>query len=192
MNQPVWEHLAIRIQRGDDEALKELYGALSEGIRFMLFRHLGPEDLDDKVHDVFITATESIRKGELREPARLVGYIHTIVKRQIAGHIDRAVNSRQKRVELDFDEAICDLRPDPEFEAMERQNVDLAWRVLQSLPKRDRELLKRFYLDEESVEQICRGLKLTETQFRVSKSRAKQRFGELGRRCLQLRNSGKL
>ena len=189
VHQPVWEELAIRVQRGEEAAIQELYDFFSKGIRFMLLRQLGPQDLDDKVHDVFITITESIRRGELRDPTRLLGYIHVIVKRQIAGYIERTVSLRRNRVELDFDEAVCDARPDPEIEAMERQNVDLALRVLKSLPKRDREVLKRFYMEDESPEQICRAMSLTDTQFRLIKSRAKQRFGELGRRCLKSKGS---
>jgi DNA-directed RNA polymerase specialized sigma24 family protein len=54
-------------------------------------------------------------------------------------------------------------------------------RVLNSLPKRDREVLARFYLEEQAHGQICREMGLTETQFRLVKSRAKARFGELGK-----------
>ena len=38
------------------------------------------------------------------------------------------------------------------------------------------------YLQEQTAEEICRDLALTETQFRLIKSRAKARYGELGRR----------
>jgi DNA-directed RNA polymerase specialized sigma24 family protein len=54
-------------------------------------------------------------------------------------------------------------------------------RVLNAVPKRDREVLVRFYLKEEDPDIICREMELTETQFRLIKSRAKARFGELGR-----------
>ena len=54
--------------------------------------------------------------------------------------------------------------------------------VLYSISERDREILTRFYLREQSQEQICEDMNLTETQFRLLKSRAKARFGELGRR----------
>lgn len=182
--EPAWDSLASRLQRGDGGAMEELYDIFSKGIRFILFRHLGPDDLDDKVHEVFLIIAQSIRNGELRDPSRLMGYIHTIVRRQIAGYIDRAVSLRRNRVELDFDEALCDVHPDPETEAIDRENGELAMRVLQSIPKRDREVLIRFYFKEESPLEICRALKLTETQFRLIKSRAKQRFGELGRACL--------
>jgi len=56
--------------------------------------------------------------------------------------------------------------------------------ILRSLPDRDREILTRFYLDEQTQEQICEDMNLTETQFRLLKSRAKARFGELGKRKL--------
>jgi RNA polymerase sigma-70 factor, ECF subfamily len=47
-----------------------------------------------------------------------------------------------------------------------------------------REILTRFYLQEESQEEICAVMILTETQFRLLKSRAKSRFGELGKKKL--------
>jgi RNA polymerase sigma-70 factor (ECF subfamily) len=53
------------------------------------------------------------------------------------------------------------------------------------LSDRDREILTRFYLDEQTQEKICEDMSLTETQFRLLKSRAKARFGELGKRKLQ-------
>jgi DNA-directed RNA polymerase specialized sigma subunit len=57
--------------------------------------------------------------------------------------------------------------------------------AIQKLSERDRDVLTRFYLYEETQEQICQEMQLTETQFRLLKSRAKARFGELGKRKLQ-------
>jgi len=61
-------------------------------------------------------------------------------------------------------------------------------RVLTELGDRDREILTRFYLYEQSQDQICSEMRLTETQFRLLKSRAKSRFGELGRKKLAHRS----
>jgi len=44
--------------------------------------------------------------------------------------------------------------------------------------------LIRFYLHEEPQAVICEKMNLTVTQFRLLKSRAKARFGELGKRSL--------
>ena len=61
-------------------------------------------------------------------------------------------------------------------------------RVLAELSDRDQEILTRFYLQEQGQDQICDEMSLSETQFRLLKSRAKARFGELGRKKLAHRN----
>ncbi len=72
--------------------------------------------------------------------------------------------------------------------AIFRQHAELIRRVLAELSGRDREILTRFYLHEESQDEICAEMILTETQFRLLKSRAKARFGELGKRKLAQRS----
>ena len=96
--------------------------------------------------------------------------------------------ARRNRIDADHGTVLCDHHPNPESRVIERQNTDLAKRVLNSLPKREREVLTRFYLREQSPRQICRDMSLTETQFRLTKSRAKARFTELGRARLARRN----
>jgi RNA polymerase sigma factor (sigma-70 family) len=183
---PTWTNLVERIKREDASAMEVLYKSLSKGIRFLLYRQLGRQDLDDKVHDVFVVVTEAIRNGDLREPERMMGYVHTVVQRQIAGHIGRAVQLRRIQVDVNVTDFVSDKRPDPEREAIDYQNRALAMSVLKTIPKRDREVLTRFYLNEESAEVICRDMDLNTTQFRLIKSRAKARFGELGKRRLRI------
>jgi RNA polymerase sigma factor (sigma-70 family) len=178
---PPWSGLVEQIRNGDQSALEQMYHIFSTGIRFYLCRQLGPQDLDDKVHDVFLIIVQSIQKGELREPERLMGYVRTIVRRQVAAQIDDNVKARRNQADLEFGMALSDRHPNPERSAIEHQNGELALRVLNSLPKRDREVLARFYLEEQPPDRICREMGLTQTQFRLVKSRAKARFGELGR-----------
>jgi RNA polymerase sigma-70 factor (ECF subfamily) len=184
---PLWSGLVERIRSGEPEALQELYQIFSKGIRFLLCRQLGPQDLDDRVHDAFVIITQSIRRGDLREPERLMGYIRTIVRRQAAAHIENMVQSRRNCNDADISFSLTDQRPTPEQSVIANQRMELALRILKSFPDRDREVLVRFYLKEQSVDEICRDLNLTETQFRLIKSRAKSRFGELGRRRFALR-----
>lgn len=179
-----WSGMVDRIQRNDETAMEELYRVFSRGIRFYLCRQLGPQDLDDRVHDCFLIVVQAIRKGDLREPERLMGFVRTIVRRQIAGHIETAVQTRRQQVDIETSGAIPDRRLDPETFVIGRQEEELAATVLKGISRRDREILTRFYLHEQSQEQICREMRLTETQFRLLKSRAKARFGELGKRKL--------
>jgi RNA polymerase sigma factor (sigma-70 family) len=180
--EPSWTRLVDRIQAGDPAGMEELYAVFVKGVRFFLWRQLGPQDLDDKVHDVFLIITQSIQRGELREPDRLMGYVRTVVRRQVAAHIDNAIQARRNLQAIDPAMTLSDHQPDPERRVIEQESQDVALRMLGGLPKRDREVLVRFYLREQPAEEICRDLNLTETQFRLIKSRAKARYGELGRR----------
>jgi RNA polymerase sigma-70 factor (ECF subfamily) len=180
---PDWAALVTRIREGDSAAMAELYVIFAKGIRYFLLRNLGPDDLDDKVHDCFVIVTQAIQNGDLREPERLMGYVRTVVKRQIAASIDTAVQQRRNRV--DFEDSMfsmSDWRENPERSVMERQRAEIARKVLNGVSRRDREILHRFYVLEQTQERICAEMGLTYNQFRLLKSRAKARFGELGKR----------
>ena len=184
---PNWTALVEKIKDDDQSGMEELYRVFSRGVRFYLCRQLGPQDLEDKVHDTFLIVVQAVRRGELREPERLMGFVRTVVRRQVAAHIDQAVHNRRQQVGIESGIRVVDMNRDPEETAIHRQYAQIAKRVLNSISKRDREILTRFYLLEQSQEQICDQMHLTETQFRLLKSRAKARFGELGKRRLTRR-----
>jgi RNA polymerase sigma-70 factor (ECF subfamily) len=185
-NVPVdWQDLVMRIQRGEDSGMEDLYRLFGRGIRFYLCRQLGMQELDDKVHDTFLIVVQAIRRGDLREPDRLMGFVRTVVRRQVAAHIDHVVHSRRDELHLDVGVRVADARRNPEQTMAFKQKVDFMLEILNQLSERDREILTRFYLREETQDLICQEMTLTETQFRLLKSRAKARFGELGKRKLQ-------
>jgi len=182
-----WSDIVYRVRTRDEEGMRELYRLFSRGIRFYLCRQLGPQELDDKVHDTFLIVVQAIQRGDVREPERLMGFVRTIVRRQVAAYIDQAVHNRREQTDLDSGIRLVAAGENPEERAIIGQKTELLRRVLSSLTRRDSEILTRFYLQEESQEQICEEMSLTETQFRLLKSRAKARFGQIGRRKLQQR-----
>jgi RNA polymerase sigma-70 factor, ECF subfamily len=180
-----WSLLVRRVKAGESEGLEQLYRLFARGIRFHLCRQLGSRELDDRVHDTFLVVVQAVQKGDLREPERLMGFVRTIVRRQVAGYISTNVNQRREHVDLDTGVRVTDLGRNPEESVVTAQQRQLVRRVLDRLNQRDREILTRFYLYEQTQEQICDEMSLTETQFRLLKSRAKTRFGELGKKKLQ-------
>jgi len=176
--------LVARIQADDTSALEDLYRIFARGIKYQICRQLGSQDLEDKVHDCFLIVVQAIRRGELREPDRLMGFVRTVVRRQIAAYIETVVQNRRQMTDLETGRVVADFRRDPENCILDREEEELAYGVLKGISRRDREILIRFYLREEPQQVICEKMKLTETQFRLLKSRAKARFGELGKRRL--------
>ncbi len=179
-----WSTLVAQVKAGEDAGMEQLYKLFSRGIRYYLCRQLGPQELEDKVHDTFLIVVNAIRRGDLREPERLMGFVRTVVRRQVAAYIEQAVHNRREQTDLETGVAVADRKENPEQEAMLQQKAELMKSVLSCLSQRDRDILVRFYLLEQSQEQICREMSLTETQFRLLKSRAKAKFGEIGRKKL--------
>jgi RNA polymerase sigma factor (sigma-70 family) len=164
--------------------MEELYENFSRGIKYYLCRQLGAQELEDRVHDAFIVVIQSIRNGSLREPERLMGFVRTVVRRQVAARIEEVVQARRQTADPESGLRVVDRRGNPEAEAIRHQRTELMAEFLRNISDRDREILTRFYLKGETQEQICKEMHLTETQFRLLKSRAKGRFAEIGKKKL--------
>ncbi len=179
-----WHDLVGRIQANEAAGLEELYRIFSRGVRFAFCRQMGPQDLQDKVHDTFLIVVQALRRGELREPERLMGYVRTVIRRQVAGYIHQVVHSRNRLADADPENGFPNRERNPEQVAIALEQQAMAKKVLGGISRRDREILTRFYLLEETPGEICACMNLSTTQFRLLKSRAKARFVILGRRKL--------
>jgi RNA polymerase sigma-70 factor (ECF subfamily) len=183
-----WSSLVHRVRQGEKEAVEELYRFFYGGIRLFLCRHLGPQELEDKVHDTFVIVLSAIRRGEVRDPSRLTAFVRTVVRRQVANHIGGVIHERRDCVDAEAGaDHLVDDRQSPEQRVISAEQLAIMRELLQQVDERDRELLIRFYIHEHSVEDICADLNLSCNQFRLLKSRAKVRFGELGKRALARR-----
>ena len=120
-----WVKLVGRIRTSQTDGMAELYHLFSKGVRFYLCRQLGQQDLDDRVHDTFVVVVQAIRRGELREPERLMGFVRTIVRRQVASHIDKAVQTRREQLDLDASSRVADPHGNPEEAAIFHQKGDI-------------------------------------------------------------------
>ena len=94
------------------------------------------------------------------------------------------IHKRETSINLDSAADLTAAEPTPEQRAAAHQNAAIMKQVLRKMSARDREVLTRFYLREESPERIREEMGLTETQFNLLKSRAKARLTELVQRKL--------
>ncbi|HME10036.1 MAG TPA: sigma-70 family RNA polymerase sigma factor [Bryobacteraceae bacterium] len=178
-----YAELVDRIQQGHPSGMEQLYG-IAKNFTLFLVRQLGNEDVQDKVHDVFVTTAQAITSGKLRDPERLVPFVTTVTRFYTYGQIER--RSRLRKMESNVEELnMADARVDLEQSAYRRQRREIVTEILDNMKDRDRDLLDRFYMQEQSKEQICREMQLTPTQFRLFKSKAKSRFAKLGAVRLQ-------
>lgn len=177
------------IQKGDKQGEEMLYSALSRGMKFVAIRQLGPEDGVECFHDTMLTLIRRIRDGALKEPAALFGYARTILLREISEQFEKR---RRLSIVDDFDavsHAIADPRSSPEAAIEAEQRTAAMRRGLLALRPKEREILTRFYLQEQSIESIQQEMGLTATQFRLLKSRSKQKLEQITAETMQNQQS---
>jgi RNA polymerase sigma-70 factor (ECF subfamily) len=179
-----WSDLVARIRAGRTDGMEELYQLFSRGIRFYVASHLGTDEVDDRIHDMLMAVVQAIRSDELRKPEHLMGFVRTIVRTQVAAHVDPGVRREGATNNVVSKKP---RRENPEEAVAFHLRIELVYQVLMALSQRDREILTRYYLLEQSQDQICRELALTETQFRLLKSKTKARYAELVTKLLLYR-----
>jgi RNA polymerase sigma-70 factor (ECF subfamily) len=183
---PVAE-LVAGVVANDDQALSELFRRYRKGLNWLARQQgVSDHDAEDVAQESMIDAILQIQVGGIQCPQALTGYLRTIC-------IRKAVNFRLKSRKYDSYDAspllaanvqLKDDTGDSERKLMIKERADICRKALEQLKPKERELLTRFYLEEQSQEQIMREMKLSVTQFRLNKSRAKQMFGKAGKRLL--------
>lgn len=176
------EQLVKAVQNGDEVATAELYGRLRKGLHFVFFRNAG-SDANDLTHDLFIVLVQHIREGRIREASTVMAYARTIAGRLLQEPRRSYGRCRREARDPGCVEAFPATLPSPEDTAEQAERIRIAKIALAKLSPKDREILTRFYVLEQTREQICTDMYLTETQFRLAKSRAKARFAEAGKRA---------
>lgn len=168
--------LARQVAEGNPQAIEGLYVLLVRASRYMLAGRLRDQDPDDFLHETLAIVVEAIRNGDLRNPAALLGYVKGVVRRHGALCIVRNSVARRRMVDVGSAMEWASSGSDLEADLLSQERSELIRRGLGRLGSRDRELLTRFYLQGESFHQICAEMNLTETQFRLYKSRAKAKL----------------
>jgi RNA polymerase sigma-70 factor (ECF subfamily) len=174
------EALAARIQAGDrraEERVVEIYG---RGVAILLDRHTnGRPEAEDLFQDTFRLVLEKLRRGELREPAKLPGFLAQIARSLAIEHYRKATRRKTEADSDVVDLAVAD-SASPLSGLLESENAALVRRVIRELAnERDREILLRFYIAEEERDRIAADHGLTSLQFNRVLHRARQRYKEL-------------
>jgi RNA polymerase sigma-70 factor, ECF subfamily len=188
---------ASQRQEGAGQADSLLVSAISDGgtlqnelyvryrrplLQIFLQRRIDRDVAQDLLQRTFLQAIKKIRAEGLSDPSRLGGYLYRTACNLATAYWRGEIARRHDVDAVD----LRDLR-DEALSLEERVDHELLAKcvrtLLRRLPlERDRQVLVRFYLHEESKEQVCRALNLSDLQFNQVLWRARQRFGEILRK----------
>lgn len=153
----------------------------------MLRQRTADWDLAADIHqDTFVVVIERLRKGELDHPERVAAFI-----RQTAINIHLGALRKQRRRATDPDSERVALAADQNAGPVAQLESSEARLLVRQLIEemrvdRDRQMLRRFYISEESKPSICRDLELDSAHFDRVLHRARQRLRELLQQHLSL------
>jgi len=180
--------LVLLVREGDARGMTDLYDFISAGLHPYLARQLPPQDCRDKIHSIFVDVVVAIQRGQVRDPERLMGFARTIARRKVSGYICMAMAARRNQVDIESIFWLASPQASPENEMIFRERRELVRWTLAQLSEREREILSRFYMQEQTQQQICLEMGLTHTQYRLLKWRSKARFGDLTRKQMTSRH----
>lgn len=180
--------LVARIQRNDSAAKAELVERFGRGLNLMLRRRCrDPAQAEDVFQETLNLVIEKIRSGEVRQPESLAGFIHGIARNLLIAHRRREARYVPAG---DAPETLSDLasprqggEPAQLRRILQDEEARLVRLVLGELRfERDRELLARYYLSEDSKEEISSDLGIDPERFNRVIHRARERLRELWQR----------
>jgi hypothetical protein len=147
-----WVDLVAGIRAGDEEAVLRLGDIFRGGIRYFLRRGLGQHKIESRQREVLSLVIKNIREASIDDPNRVASYVLTVLHQYIGSQITagpRLVSEKESPVSI--------------------KSVGAIRELLGKIADVDREALLRYYVDNETREQVCRSLKITSARFRAIK-----------------------
>lgn len=150
--------LIAGIREGNSSAVTKFRNTFTSGIQLFIARESHEADVLGRVEEVIASVIEEIKEGHVTGPD-LPSQILKSVRRNIG--LSKLSRKSTKPETRNHGATIT---------------TQLATGLLKAIPEREREALKRYYVDPKAENRICAELDLPIDQFRNSKRRLRAQF----------------
>ncbi len=166
---------AVAVQGEEHAAIVRLIQANYGGLLGLMQRKLNTrERAADLLNDAVVIALEHMRSGRLAGSERIAGYVFRVTMNLLRNHQRNMDNRLDLRATPD---SLPSLSTTGDIDLDQQRIKQLVRVVIESLDSaRDREIVRRYYLDEEQKEHICALLGVTPLNFDKIVFRARQRL----------------
>jgi RNA polymerase sigma-70 factor (ECF subfamily) len=184
-----------RLRQGDTPTEQHFVAYFGQLLRIKLrSRTLTSDKVEDLSQETFIRVIAALRKdGGVRQPERFGAFVNSICNYVLQEHYRSSAKSQPiEDAHMDIPDKVLDL----EGMLVTKQSAEQVRRILDAMPKRDRDLLRSIFLEEKEKDSVCRELGVDREYLRVLVHRAKDKFkalyekGQMGmaRRAIGLGN----
>lgn len=164
----------------DRASIEALISGNYAGLRLLLKRRAGDAEVAaDLLNSAVTKAWENWQAGKLANPEQIAGYVFQVAMNLLRNHRRSTFSRPEKRASPEAMESLPSTQESTDAWTAARLAKEVR-RIVESLPiERDRTVVRRFYLDEEEKQSICRDLSLDPLQFDKIVFRARGRLREL-------------
>jgi RNA polymerase sigma-70 factor (ECF subfamily) len=155
--------LVNRIIAGDREAEAELVKHFQPAVLNIIRQATNSSMIEDFAQDTLLLVIVKIRNGELNHPERLGAFVVKVAKNRVIEQMRKL--RRQSGEDLEQAEQVRDPAPTALDQLQRSERLKRIRNLLDELNPRYRELLLRYYINEEPKEKICAALQMTSKQF---------------------------
>jgi RNA polymerase sigma-70 factor (ECF subfamily) len=167
-----------RLRAGDPSTEQHFVAYFDQLLRIKLrSRALTSDKVEDLRQETYIRVIACLRKeGGVRQPERFGAFVNSICNNVLLEYYrSSARNQPMEDAHMDIPDKVLDL----EGMLVTKQSAEHVRRILDGMPKRDRDLLRAIFLEEKEKDAICRELGVDREYLRVLVHRAKDKFKAL-------------
>lgn len=168
-----------RLRGGDPSTEQHFVAYFEQLLRIKLRARMLPwETVEDLRQETYIRVLANLRKGEdaVRQPERFGAYVNSTCN-YVLMEFYRSSNKTSP-----WDDSYLELPDhavDTEGLLISKQAKQRVRQVLAALPKKDRDLLWAFFIEEKDKDEVCVQFGVDRDYFRVLLHRAKDKFRDL-------------
>ena len=174
-----------RLRDGDPPTEHHFVAYFEHLLRIKLrSRMLTSDKVQDLRQETFIRVIAALRReGGVRQPERFGAFVNSICNNVLLEYYrTSARNQPMEDSHLEIPDKVLDL----EGMLVTKQSSERVRRILDGMPRRDRDLLRAIFLEEKDKDAVCREFGVDRDYLRVLLHRAKDKFkvlyekGQLG------------
>jgi len=174
-----------RLRDGDPPTEHHFVAYFEHLLRIKLrSRMLTNDKVEDLRQETFIRVIAALRReGGVRQPDRFGAFVNSICNNVLLEYYrTSARNQPMENSHLEIPDKVLDL----EGMLVTKQSSEHVRRILEGMPRRDRDLLRTIFLEEKDKDVVCREFGVDRDYLRVLLHRAKDKFkvlyekGQLG------------
>ncbi len=164
-----------RLRDGDPPTEHHFVAYFEHLLRIKLrARMLTNDKVEDLRQETFIRVIAALRReGGVRQPERFGAFVNSICNNVLLEYYrSSGRNQPMENSHLEIPDKILDL----EGMLVAKQSCERVRRILDGMPRRDRDLLRAIFLEEKEKDTVCREFGVDRDYLRVLLYRAKDKF----------------